>query len=380
MSARQKKFRVLITGGGTGGHIYPLTAVVVELQTLAAQHAINLDIRYFGAYGAFRPYLEENDVRVSKIADSKFRRYFSPMNLIDIPKFIWSLLQAFWKIYWYMPNVVFSKGGGGSLPVVLAARFYRIPVLIHESDAIPGLNNRLAAKSASLVATSFEGAAQYFTNSNIFYTGNPVRKYLLSDDTTQERAKGFFEFNPQEPLILVLGGSQGAAQINDMVLDTLTEILPFAQILHQTGVKNYKNVLAEFRVVSKDLPENLRSRYRAMDYFKKDLRLALRAADLVISRAGAGSIFEMAAFAKPSILIPLPGSANAHQEANAVAYQTTGAAIIMTPDNLLPNLFVENIRNLLESPLRLEKMSQAAINFYKPEAASNLAQVILKYR
>ncbi len=380
MAKKEKKFRVLITGGGTGGHIYPLTAVVAELQTLAAQHTINVEIRYLGACGSFQQYLEENNVRVSKIIGSKLRRYFSPMNIIDIPKFVWSVFQAIWKVYWYMPNVVFSKGGGGSLPVIVAARFYRIPVIIHESDAIPGINNRLAARSADLVVTSFEGAAKYFADKNILYAGNPVRKYLLSDETTQERAKGYFGFNIQEPLVLVLGGSQGAAQINDLILDTLTELLPFSQILHQTGVRNYKSVLAEFQVVSKDLPENLRNRYRAMDYFQKDLRLALRAADLVISRAGAGFIFEIAAFAKPSLIIPLPGSANNHQEANAIEYQNTGATIIMESDNLLPHLFVENIRDLLTSPLKLRKMSQAAGNFYKPEAASNLAQVILKYR
>ena len=380
MAEKQKKFRVLITGGGTGGHIYPLTVVVAELQTLATQHMIDLEIRYFGACGDFRQFLEENNVKVSKIASSKLRRYFSPMNVIDIPKFVWSILQALWKIYWYMPNVVFSKGGVGSLPVVIAARFYRIPIIIHESDAIPGLNNRLAAKFADVVATSFEGAPKYFKAKNILYAGNPVRKYLVFDGTTQERAKGFFGFNIQEPLILVLGGSQGAVQINDLILDTLKELLQFSQVLHQTGVKNYEGVLAEFQVIARDIPENFRDRYKAMDYFEKDLRLALRAADLVISRAGAGSIFEMAAFGKPSLIIPLPGSANSHQEANAVEYQNAGASIIMESNNLLPHLFVENIRNLLDSPLKLRKMSQAASNFYKPDAASNLAQVILRYK
>ncbi|MDD5710726.1 MAG: UDP-N-acetylglucosamine--N-acetylmuramyl-(pentapeptide) pyrophosphoryl-undecaprenol N-acetylglucosamine transferase [Candidatus Colwellbacteria bacterium] len=380
MAKREKKFRVLVTGGGTGGHIYPLVAVVAELQTLAAQHAINMEIRYFGACGSFRQYLEENNVRVARITGSKLRRYFSPMNIIDVPKFVWSLFQAVGKMFWYMPDVVFSKGGVGSLPVVLAARFYRIPIVIHESDAIPGINNRTAAKFANLVGTSFEGAAQYFASQNIFYVGNPVRRYLLADKTTQEQAKGYFSFDTQKPLVLVLGGSQGAAQINDLILDTLTGLLPFCQVLHQTGVKNYKSVLAEFQVVSKDLPENLRNGYRAMDYFQKDLRLALRAADLVISRAGAGFVFEIAAFGKPSLIIPLPDSANNHQEANAIAYQNTGAAIVMEPDNLLPHLFIENIQNLLESPLRLRKMAEAAIGFYKPEAASNLAQAILKYR
>jgi UDP-N-acetylglucosamine--N-acetylmuramyl-(pentapeptide) pyrophosphoryl-undecaprenol N-acetylglucosamine transferase len=380
MAPRQKKFRVLVTGGGTGGHIYPLIAVVAELQTLAAQHLVDMEIRYFGAYGTFKKFLEENNVRVSRITSSKIRRYFSPLNIIDAPKFVWSLLQALWKIYFYMPEVVFSKGGPGSLPVVVAARFYRIPVVIHESDAIPGINNRLAARFATTIATSFSEASKYFPAGSVIFTGNPVRKYLLSDTTTQERAKGFFGFDTKSPLILILGGSQGATQINDLVLDTLGELLGFTQVLHQTGLKNFEEVLAELQVITKDIPENLRTRYRAMSYFEKDLRLALRAADLVISRAGAGSIFEIAAFNKPSLIIPLPESPNKHQEANAIEYQNAGATIIMESENLLPHLFVENIKDLLESPLKLEKMSRAAGNFYQTEAASNLAQVILRYK
>ncbi|MFH1694366.1 MAG: UDP-N-acetylglucosamine--N-acetylmuramyl-(pentapeptide) pyrophosphoryl-undecaprenol N-acetylglucosamine transferase [Patescibacteria group bacterium] len=380
MKNKQTKFRVLITGGDSGGHIYPLMAVVAELQTLASNQAVDLEVRYAGTYGAFKQYIEENDVRVQKIAGSKMRRYFSPMNFVDIPKFAWSIMQALWKIYWFMPNVVFSKGGVGSLPVVLVARFYRIPVVVHESDAIPGLNNRISAKFADTIAVSFSKAGEYLQGKNIVLTGGPVRKYLLSEDVSKERAKGFFGFKTDEPLILVLGGSQGAQQINDLILDTLKELLNFSQVFHQTGKTNYEAVLSEAQVALKGLSEPIKDRYKAMDYFEKDLRLALRAADLVISRAGAGFIFEIAAFGAPSLLIPLSGSANNHQEANAIEYQKAGATIVMEPNNLLPHLFVENVKNLLNNPTELEKMKQGAISFYKPTAASNLAEIVLKYK
>ncbi|PIR97826.1 MAG: hypothetical protein COT89_02870 [Candidatus Colwellbacteria bacterium CG10_big_fil_rev_8_21_14_0_10_42_22] len=380
MSNKIKNFRVLVTGGGSGGHIYPLAAVVSEIQTLSASQAFDLEVRYIGTCGEFKEYLEQNNIRVQKIVGSKLRRYFSPMNLIDGPKFAWSIFQALWKVYWYMPDVLFSKGGNGSLPVVLASRFYRIPVVIHESDAVPGINNRIASKFADVITVSFGNAAGYFKGKELIHTGGPVRKYLLTDDTTQGRAKGYYGFDINEPLVLVLGGSQGATQINDLVLDTIGDLLGFTQILHQTGKKNHEGVMSELHVALKDLPETYKERYKAIDYFEKDLRIALKAADLVISRAGSGFIFEIAAFGRPSILIPLPKSANNHQEANAIEYQKSGAAMIIEPDNLLPNLFTSNIQKLIQDRATLDRMNKAAVGFYKPEAASNLANIVLRYK
>jgi len=374
-----KRFRVLTTAGGTAGHIYPVAAVVAELQTMAAEQQVNLEVRYLGAYGPFREFLQQNNIRVQRVANSKLRRYFAWQNFIDVPKFIWSIFQALWKIFWFMPNVLFSKGGPGSLAVVLAARFYRIPIIVHESDAVPSVTTNITSKFADTVAVSFASTVGQFTQKEVIHTGNPIRKYLLTDPISKEKGRGYFGFNPHAPLLLVLGGSQGSTSINDFILDVLPELLQSVQVLHQTGKEDYERVVHEARVALEKLPEEVQRKYKAIDYFEKDIRIAYQGADLVVSRAGASHTCEISAFGKPSILIPLPLAANDHQRANAMEYQKAGAAIVMEQDNLLPHVFLNNVVGLLTNPAKLGAMGEAARAFYKSDAASNLAQVILRY-
>ena len=378
--SKPEKLRVLVTAGGTGGHIQPTIAVVAELQQLAANMGVDLEVRYMGAPGQFVGLLEGNEIRVQKVAGSKLRRYFSIHNFIDVPKFIYSLFQAVLKMYWFMPDVVFSKGGTGSVPVILAARFYRIPVVVHDSDALPGWGSRIGAKFADMVAVSFPSASKYFPGSQVVYTGNPIRQFLLADPLSKEKAKGFLGFNIDEPLVLILGGSQGAQRINDFIIDVLSDLIGRTQVLHQTGVGDYDRVLSEVGVVAKNWNEDTKSRYKAIDFFEKDMRIALQAADLIVTRSGANHVFELAAFGKAAILIPLPISVTPSQEANALEYQSTGGGIIMEQNNLLPNLFIDNVTNLLSDSEKLEAMGNAARALYKEDAASNLARIILRYK
>jgi UDP-N-acetylglucosamine--N-acetylmuramyl-(pentapeptide) pyrophosphoryl-undecaprenol N-acetylglucosamine transferase len=374
------KLRVLLTGGGTGGHVYPLVAVAAELQILAAESGTNLEIRYLGAYGPYKELLQVNNIRVGRVAASKLRRYFSVGNFIDVPKFVFSLFQAVIKIFWFMPDIVFSKGGPGALAVVLAARFYRIPVIVHESDTVPGLTNLISGRFAKLVAVSFESAAGYFPKKEVVLTGNPIRKYLLNDldKESKDNNKGFLGFDLQLPLVLVMGGSQGAASINDLILDNLPELLRFTQIIHQTGRANYDGVVSKLESIG--LTEEIKARYQPVDYFENDIRTAFIASDLVVNRASAGAIFEIAAFGKPAILIPLQPevAAHDHQTLNAEDYAKGGAAIVMDQDEITPESFVESLKNLLQNPAELAKMSDAARRFAKPEAALNLAKIILR--
>jgi len=372
--------RVLVTAGGTAGHFYPLVAVITELQVETAKQKKLIKIRYIGsANKEYRKFLKENGVKTKIILGSKFRRYFSFANFVDMPKFVVSLFQALWKVFWFMPDVVFSTGGPGVVAVVLAARFYRIPVVIHESDSVPSLTSKITGRFARVVTVSFESAAPYFTRrrGRLIFAGEPVRRVLFSEGMTQEKAKAFFGFDKDLPLILVLGGSQGAASINDFFLDNLDDFLPIVQIFHQTGKRNYKQVFEEFSVLSREMPKSLSNRYKAISYFEKDIRIALTACDIAVSRAGASGIFEIAAFRKPSILVPLPGSANNHQLNNALEYEKTGAAIVFEQDNLLPQLFLARIKKLFSDPRELVKMSKAAEAFYMPGAALNLAKIIL---
>ncbi len=379
-----RKLRILLTGGGTGGHIYPLVAIGAEIQTQCGQSGITLDLRYLGAYGPFKALLEGNNIKVWRVAESKLRRYMSIHNFIDGPKFVYSFFQAAAKIFFFMPDVVFSKGGPGALAVVLAAKLYFIPVIIHESDTVPGLTNLLSTRFAKLILTSFPGAESYFQGKHVMLVGNPIRRSLLAGIATEskERNKGAYGFDPQLPLILVIGGSQGAMSINDFILDNLPAILQVTQVLHQTGPKNYEQTLKEVSFIAGKMPEEVAKRYKAVDYFGDEIKVAYIASDLVVSRSSAGVIFEIAAFGKPSILIPLPPSiaASDHQTKNAYDYTAAGAGEVMEQTNLLPNLFINHVKKIVEDKAISAKMSEAAFAFAKPEAASKIAQIIVEFR
>lgn len=376
-----KKFRLLTTGGGTGGHVYPISAVVAEVQTFASAEQKNLEVRYMGYYGSFRTYLEQNNIKVHKIAKSKLRRYFSIMNFIDVPKFIWSVFQAIFKMYWYMPDVVFSTGGTSSFPVILAARFYRIPVIAHEFDSLPSLNTRLASRFAEVITTSFQVATESIkTKGEVVYVGYPIRRYILSDPVTQTKAKGYFGFNVEEPLLVVLGGSQGAAAVNDFIIDVIPSLVEMTQVLHVTGAANYDKVTSEAAVVVEDLPGEVKNKYKPIDYLEKDMRIALQGADLIVSRSGAGGIFEAAAFKRPAILIPLSSDVTTRQqESNAIEASKSGGVIVMEQNNLLPNLFLGNVKSIIEDPQKKMQMGEAIGALHRPDAASNLARIILRY-
>ncbi len=258
-----------MTGGGSGGHIYPLVSVISELQILATQEEVNLEIRYLGVVGSYEGLLRENGVRVEKILSSKLRRYFSLANVIDGPKFVISFFQALWKMLWFMPDVLFTKGGPGALAVVFVARLYRVPIIVHESDTIPGITNMITSKYARAIVVSFPSTPEYFEGKDVIVTGNPIRRYLFSDPLTQSKAKLFLGFDQNVPLVLILGGSQGAVRLNDFILDNLVGLLQFTQIFHQTGKANYESVIGEGAVVGRDLSEETKRRYKAIDYLEK---------------------------------------------------------------------------------------------------------------
>jgi len=378
--------RILFTGGGTGGHIYPIIAVAEELQKLSVEKKIEMDLRYFGSPEMFRSVLEQNGIGVSKIFSAKLRRYFDLRNFLDIPILLpLSVIQAFWKVFWFMPDVLFSKGGPGSLPVVLACRFYCVPIIIHDSDTIIGLANRLAIYWAKRIAVSFDSTAKTLLENEklsgkVALVGNPIRKSLISGDILDSAtAKKIFGFNPEKPVILVIGGSQGAVKINDLMLEIVGEIIRDFQILHQTGIKNFEDFKKELDIILRNYPEEQRSRYKTVPYFEKDLKDAYTAADVVVSRASSGSIFEAAAFAKPSILIPLPEEVvGDHQTTNAYEYARTGAAVVIEQANLEPNIFLGQLKKIFSEPEKLNQMSQAAKNFAKPKAARVIAEEIIK--
>ena len=377
--------RILFTGGGTGGHIYPIVAVAEELKKITKEKGIEVDLRYFGDPGQYFNLLEVSGIRVVNVFSSKWRRYFDIRNFFDGFKFIFSLFQCLWKILWFMPDVAFSKGGPGALAVLLVCRFYRIPIIIHESDSIPGLTNLISAKWAERIGLSFASAIEYFKKIKNFdeakfaLVGHPARKIFFEPGDEPELAKKLLGFNPNAPLILFIGGSQGAAAINDFVLDSIIELLKDYQVFHQTGLKNFEQVKKEWQFINRDLTEEEKLRYKIVPYLEeKDLKEAMLAADLVVSRAGAGSIFELAAMGEPSILIPLPEAAGDHQTKNAYEYAQAGAAIVIEQSNLRTHLFIVQLQKIFNNPELLKQMSDAAKKFSKPEAAKILAEEIIR--
>jgi UDP-N-acetylglucosamine--N-acetylmuramyl-(pentapeptide) pyrophosphoryl-undecaprenol N-acetylglucosamine transferase len=373
--------KIVFTGGGSGGHIYPLLAVAEELKKISNEKGVGLDLHYVGVYANDHDvYFQEGLIGVHPILAAKFRRYFSILNIIDVPIFFISIFQALFKLFWLMPDVVFSKGGPGAYPVVLAAWFYRIPILIHESDAVPGLTNLLSRRFAKRIAVSFEIAARYFDPNKTAVTGNPVRKSLVQNIMPSNIAKEELGFNSGEPLLLILGGSQGARRINDFILANFDQLIKETQILHQTGVANFIDVKNLSRAALVDMPiqTELQHRYEPVSYFEQNLAIALSAADLVVARAGSGTIFELAAFRKPVILIPLSEAAGDHQRINAYEFAKLGGGVVIEESNLFPGIFINQIKEILGNLVKLQKMQEASYKFYKPEAVSLIAEEIIR--
>lgn len=367
--------KILLTGGGTGGHFYPLIAVAKTINAVADQEKIaSLELVYMAEHPYDKNILLQNGIKFKKIYSGKIRRYFSFLNVIDAVKLVPGIIKSIFGIYLYFPDAVFSKGGHESFPPVLAAKILGIPIIIHESDAIPGKANIWAGKFAKRVAVSFAGSAKYFPMDKTAVVGNPVRKEFFIKEVLG--AKEYFRLESEAPVIFIFGGSQGAKNINDNLLDILPELLADYQIIHQCGKNNYEDCRGRADLILET--SSFKSRYKIFPYLESDaMRMAYGAADLVVSRAGSGSIFEIAASGLPSIIIPLTGSAQEHQRENAYAYAKSGAAVVIEERNLKPHILKSEISRLINDREGLGKMSAAAKLFAKPEAAEKIAREII---
>ena len=373
MQKKIKKIKIVFTGGGTIGHLGPILAIKEELEALDKNQ--QLSFYYIGPKDEYTKKLFENqNIVIKEIITGKIRRYFSFANFLDIFKIPIGILQSFWYLFILFPDLVFSKGGYGSFPVAFAARILHIPIFLHESDAISGLANKIEGKWAIEIFTSFE-KTEKLPQEKIICVGNPIRKELLVKE--EKGLEKVFGFSKERPLILILGGSQGSERINNTILEVIEEFCKEFEIIHQTGQNNYNKVRLEAEVV---LPKDLKTHYHPYPFLNvEQLREALKNADLVVSRAGSGAIFEIAAFGKPSILIPLAGSAQNHQLKNAILYEKYKGAEVLTEENLKPYFLLEKIRHLISSPQLLESMGQNALSFAKPEAAKIIASYIYDY-
>lgn len=380
MNSAPKKtsLRIVLAGGGTGGHIYPLLAVTDALKNIAQKKDISLQLYYLGPHGDYDELLKTHGLTLRRIASAKIRRYSILRSIVDVPRFALSLLQAIIQLFRIMPDAIFSKGGPGAFPVVFAGWIYRIPSLIHESDAVPGVANRLSSIFAYRIAVGFEHGLQSFRPEKTAWVGNPVRPGLIEGKPDQKIAKESLGFKGLEPLVVILGGSQGSQRLNEFVLTNLQEFLTLSQVLHQTGKRNYEETAKLAQIALREIPPVISSdhRYQASAFFDDNLKSVLAAADVIVGRAGAGSVTEIAAFGKPAILIPLEESANDHQRENAFEFAKSGGAVVIEENNLLPTVFFEQLKLIL-SPEQLQKMRVASAAFFKPGAAELIAEELL---
>ena len=384
-----KKIRILLVGGGSGGHIYPLVAVAQKIRSLAgANSGYHLDLRYFGDAGGYEDLIKKNGIKYSYIVSSKLRRYFSFENFVDFFKFFIAIFQSLFKVFFFMPSAVFSKGGPGSLPILFVCKFFAVPIVIHESDSAPGLANLISGKMSKKVFLAFESAKQYFPNKNIEVVGNPVRSELIMGkgdssavitETDKKEVKKQFGFDPERPVLFVSGGSQGAVIINDFVLKNIETLSVKFQILHQVGPSNFDDYKKDYDFLSKTLPDPVKNSYKFYPYFENDLKSAYVAADIILARAGAGTIFELAYFGKPSILIPLPDAANDHQVLNAIEFEGSGATIAIEQENFLSHLVLVQLETLISKTEVLKAMSKSASAFYRPFSSETIAAHLLSF-
>ncbi len=372
--------KIVFTGGGTGGHFYPIIAIAEALRDVVNEGKIIPPTLY---YLADKPYDEEslfaNDIIFVQAPAGKVRRYASFANVTDIFVTIAGVIKCFFILLKLYPDVVISKGGYASVPTVIAASWLRIPIIIHESDAKPGRANLLAAKTAVRIAIAFESAKEGFPKkyqSKVAKTGIPVRKRLMQL-VPKDEAKKLLGLDTSVPTVFIMGGSTGSTRINETVLDALPTLVSFANVIHQTGKANYESVGATGRVIIEK--NEHKERYHPYPYLNAEtLAQAAGAADVVIARAGSGSITEIALWGKPAILIPIPEAISHDQRTNAYAYAHTGAAVVLEEGNLTPNVLASEARRISTDPSVAVRMGSLAAGFANPDAARIIATEALR--
>ncbi|MFA6253695.1 MAG: UDP-N-acetylglucosamine--N-acetylmuramyl-(pentapeptide) pyrophosphoryl-undecaprenol N-acetylglucosamine transferase [Candidatus Paceibacterota bacterium] len=371
--------KILFTGGGTGGHFYPIIAVAQEIRLLAtAEKLVEPELILMSDAPYNKQVLFENNIKFVPISAGKLRRDKSPLSLLknffDLFKTLLGSVKALFKVFAIYPDVIFGKGGYASFPALLAARILRIPVIIHESDSHPGRVNLWAGKFAVRIALSYPEATEYFPKDRTAVTGNPLRQEIMTP--VKIGAREFLRLEKDAPVIFVVGGSLGAMKINGVILDILPKLLAKYQIIHQVGKNNFAEVQARANFLLKDNP--LANRYRIFDYLNNSaMRMTAGVSSLVITRAGS-ALFEIANWGLPSIVIPIPEEISHDQRTNALTYARSGGAVVIEEKNLTPSIVLSEVDRIMTDEKLHAEMSRGAKSFARPEAAKLIAEEVLK--
>lgn len=367
--------KIVFTGGGTGGHFYPIIAIAEEVNAIIdEQKILQAKLYYFSDTPYDKTALFDNGITYKRISAGKNRVYFSPLNFLDYFKAGFGIIEALISLYSIFPDVVVGKGGYASFPTLVAARLLKIPILIHESDSYPGRVNQWAGKFATRIAISFPEAAHYFPKDRVAFTGHPIRKEIA-----QSAKDGVFEYfglDATIPTVLVLGGSSGAEVINNAILDSLNLLLPTFQIIHQTGAKNITEVKNTAEIVMGN--SEFKARYKPVPFLNTlGLRMASGAASVIISRAGS-MIFEIASWGVPAIIIPITKSNGDHQRKNAFTYARSGAGEVIEENNLTGTILAAELTKIVSDPARLDLMRKNAATFTVSDAGHKIAEEVVR--
>jgi UDP-N-acetylglucosamine--N-acetylmuramyl-(pentapeptide) pyrophosphoryl-undecaprenol N-acetylglucosamine transferase len=381
------KTKILAVGGGSGGHVTPVVAVLRELRTKDEKAELRFWCdRAFGNQAKSIVGNFDQTIPVQTIMAGKLRRYhhlsllqhflipsvFWP-NLRDIILVLIGTVQSIIKLIIWRPDVVFTKGGYVCLPVGWAARVLRIPLVIHDSDAHPGLTNRLLARHATAIATGAPLEYYSYPKAKSRYVGIPISSQFRPFSTAQrQQIKADMGFDMLRPLVVITGGGLGARRINDSVMLHLDALLRFANVILISGADQFDELRA---LTPQDDP-----RFQLYDFVSKDMAQIMGAADVVIARAGATTILELAALAKPTILVPNGRLTGGHQLKNAKVYEDAQAAVVVTEDLSEANApieIVQPLHQILTDHLLQKKLAANIHAFARPHAAAEVADMIL---
>ncbi|MFT8872683.1 MAG: undecaprenyldiphospho-muramoylpentapeptide beta-N-acetylglucosaminyltransferase [Sporolactobacillus sp.] len=348
--------KIVFTGGGSAGHVTPNLALIARLKN-------SWSVAYIGSKnGIEKTLVESHGIDYYSISSGKLRRYFDVKNFKDPFKVMAGVFQAWAIIRKLKPDLIFSKGGFVSVPVVIAGWLNHVPVYIHESDITPGLANKIATRFATKLFTTFEEAGKQLPAAKVIHTGAPIRERLFTGDA--ERGRRFLKFNADKPVLLIMGGSLGAKKINDVTRSALPKLMAYFQIVHLCGKGNIDKKLDAF------------SGYRQFEYIDAELPDVMATAAVILSRAGSNAIFEFLALKKPMLLIPLPLRASrGDQILNARSFEKKGYCRVLDDDTLTGDELLATLRAIYDNRYAYsQRMAQA------PNATSGLQNILNQFQ
>jgi UDP-N-acetylglucosamine--N-acetylmuramyl-(pentapeptide) pyrophosphoryl-undecaprenol N-acetylglucosamine transferase len=371
--------RIVLVGGGTGGHFYPLIAISQGIEAICKERTLlEPELFYLGPAPFDANALMERDIVYVPSPAGKIRKYSSVLNIFGFVSTFIGIIKSIWLLYDLYPDVIFSTGGYAAFPTLYAARLLTIPVVVYDADATPGRVTLWSAKFAKWIGTAHPEAAAHFPENvrhKIARVGHPIRAEI--EQPSKEGGYEFLKLDPSVPAVFIMGGSQGAQAINNVVLDAVKDLVTRYNVIHQAGTANLKEVSGVANLILKDSANA--ERYRAFGLLNTlAIRMAAGISTVIVSRAGSGSIFEIASWGIPAILVPIPEDVSHDQTENAFSYARAGAAVVIEQRNLTQHVLSAEIDRLMgDSELRL-KMSDAAKDYSRPQAAKKIANILLE--